>query len=111
MLTHLYDRIARILAIGFWTSIAVILAGVLLGVVQGEQISEETLAIRDVIPSVLDLEPDGLVDLGILLLLLTPLCYVIAAVITFLRQRDRLFVGVCLLLMLLIFTSVGLALV
>jgi uncharacterized membrane protein len=107
--TQLYRWIARILAVGFWTSVSVILVGVLLALAQGDDIPEETLSFSDVLPAVADFDPDGFVDLGILLLLLTPLGYVVAALLTFLRQRDRLFVGVCLLLVLLIGVSIGLA--
>ena len=39
-LERLYDRIAQILAIGFWASIGVIVAGLLLALVRGEEISD-----------------------------------------------------------------------
>jgi uncharacterized membrane protein len=39
-------------------------------------------------------------------LLLTPLAYVAAALLTFLRQRDRLFIAVCAALILLFVATV-----
>jgi uncharacterized membrane protein len=107
--TQLYAWIARILAVGFWLSIGIIVVGVSLALLSGDGISEETLSVGDILPAVLDAEADGLIGLGILLLLLTPLSYVVAALVIFARQRDRLFVGVCLMLILLIAASIGLA--
>jgi uncharacterized membrane protein len=108
--TQLYGRIERILAFGFWTAIGIIILGVLLAFVTGEDVHEETLHIQDVFPAVIQGDPDGIIDLGILLLLLTPFSYVVAALLLFISRRDRLFVAVCLALILLIFASIGLAL-
>jgi uncharacterized membrane protein len=107
--TQLYGWIARVLAVGFWLSVAVIALGVLLALGGGDVIGEETLSFSDIPAGVADLESDGFIGLGIVMLLLTPLACVVAALITFVRQRDRLFVGVCLMLILLICASIGLA--
>jgi uncharacterized membrane protein len=107
--TQLYGWVARILAVGFWLSIGIIMLGVLLALARGDGISDETLPVGDILPAVLDGEAGGLFGLGLLLLLLTPLSYVVAALVIFARQRDRLFVGVCLMLILLIAASFGLA--
>lgn len=109
-LEQLYDRIARILGIGFWASIGVILLGVILTLAQGDDLGDETFDMVDIGPKLLDGDVQALVDLGILLLLLTPLAYVVAALFTFLRQRDRLFVSVCGLLLLLFAITIGVAL-
>ena len=108
-LEQLYDRIARILGIGFWASIGVILLGVVLTLAQGDELDDETFDMVDIVPELLDGEVQALVDLGILLLLLTPLAYVVAALFTFLRQRDHLFVAVCGALLLLFAITIGLA--
>lgn len=108
-LTRLYRRIERILAVGFWASIAIILLGTLLTFARGDDLEDAVVHLGDLPDAVADLEPSALVDLGLVVLLFTPISYVVAALITFLRQRDMLFVGVCLLLILLLSTSVGLA--
>ena len=105
-LEHLYDRIAQILAIGFWASIAVIVAGLLLALVRGEGINDTTHHMETVLREAVNLNPSGLVDIGLLGLLLTPLAYVAAALLTFLRQRDRLFIAVCAALILLFAATV-----
>ncbi len=109
-LERLYDRIAQILAIGFWASIGVIVAGLLLALVRGEEISDTTHHMETVLREAINLNPSGLVDLGLLGLLLTPLAYVVAALLTFLRERDRLFVAICSALILLFVATIALAL-
>ena len=119
-LEHLYDRTAQILAIGFWGSIAVIVAGLLVALVRGEGINDTTYNLtygRDI--AKLDFLGYTANDfqitkanweLGLLGLLLTPLAYVIAALLTFLRQRDWLFIAVCAVLILLFAAAIALAL-
>lgn len=109
-LEHLYDRTAQILAIGFWGSIAVIVAGLLVALVRGEGINDTTYHMERVLGQAVKLDASGLVDLGLLGLLLTPLAYVIAALLTFLRQRDWLFIAVCAVLILLFAAAIALAL-
>ncbi len=109
-LEQLYDRIARILGIGFWASIAVMVLGVVLTLAGGDDLGRETINMADIPAELADLEPQALVDLGILGLLLTPLAYVVAALFTFLRQQDKLFVGVCSALLLLFAITIGVAL-
>jgi len=110
-LENLYDRIAQILAIGFWASIAVIVFGLLVALVRGEDIQDTTHHMEKVLGEAIKLNPSGLVDLGLLGLLLTPLAYVAAAMLTSLRQRDRLFVAVCAALILLFAMTIALALI
>lgn len=107
--THLYRIIERILDIGFYIGIGVILLGTILTFASGDDLPDDVVSLNSLPSEVADFEPSALIDLGIVLLLLTPLAYVIAALVTFLRQRDRLFIGVCLLLIALIGLSVGLA--
>ncbi|MCO5178202.1 MAG: DUF1634 domain-containing protein [Thermomicrobiales bacterium] len=108
-LENLYERIAKILAIGFWASIVVIVAGLIVALVRGQDILDTTLRMESVVGQAIRLNGSAMVDLGLLGLLLTPLAYVVAALLTFVRQRDRLFVAVCVALLLLFAATVGLA--
>lgn len=107
--THLYRIIERILDIGFYISIGIILLGTILTFASGDDLPDTVVTLNDLPSEIAEPEPSALIDLGIVVLLLTPLSYVIAALVTFLRQHDRLFIGVCLLLIALIGLSVGLA--
>lgn len=106
----LYRWIGRILTAGFWTSMALIGLGLLVALIQRESIGDEVAPLEQVIPAVLDLSPQGIVDLGILLLLFTPALYTMVSLYIFIRQRDRVFVVVCCALLAIVFLSVGLGL-
>lgn len=106
----LYRWIGRTLTVGFWASVALIALGLLVAAIQREPLGDEVAALPDVIPAVLDLSPQGIVDLGILLLLFTPAIYTVVSLVIFVRQRDRLFIIVCCALLAIIFLSVGLGL-
>lgn len=106
----LYRWVGRILTIGFSASIALIAAGVLLSLVQGESLGDEVAPLVDVIPAVLDLRPQAIVDFGILLMLFLPAFYIGVSTVIFARQRDRAFVVVCCALLGIVFLSVGLGL-
>ena len=106
----LYSWIIRILTIGFWTSMTFIVAGLLIAAVQRESIGDEVAPLEEVIPAVLDLDPQGIVDVGILLLLFTPAVYTLVSMYIFARQRDRIFVIVCCALLSIMLLSVGLGL-
>lgn len=106
----LYRWIGRILTAGFVASVVLIALGLLVAVVQREPLGDEVAPLPDVIPAVVDLSPQGIVDLGILLLLFTPSIYTVVSLVIFVRQRDRLFVVVCCALLAIILLSVGLGL-
>lgn len=106
----LYFWIVRILTVGFWSSVALIVAGVVVALIGGRPLGDEVAPLVDVVPSALDLNPQGLVDLGILLMLFTPSFYVVVSLVIFLRQRDRTFVVVCCALLAIVMVSVGLGL-
>lgn len=106
----LYRWIGLILTVGFWASMAFIVAGLVLAGVSREPLGDEVAPLVDVVSAVLDLSPQGIVDVGILLLLFTPAAYTIASLYIFARQRDRVFVVVCCALLSIVFLSVGLGL-
>lgn len=107
---QLYRRISLILNAGFALAGALMLAGMLTALFSGDRIGEQTGSLSEIVPAALRLEATGLVDLGIVVLLATPVAYVVAALATFLRERDRVFVLVTVALLLIMGTTVGLAL-
>lgn len=108
--TVLYRRIVRTMNAGFVIAIGLMLVGLLVGLVTGEHVDRETDSLRNVLPGVLRLRAQDIVELGILVLLATPAAYVVVALLTFLRDHDVLFVAICLALMGILSLSVGLAL-
>jgi uncharacterized membrane protein len=106
--TILYRRIISVMNAGFVIAIGLMLAGLLVGIVTGDHVAKETDPLREVLPGVLRLDAQDIVDLGIIVLLATPAAYVVVALATFLRDRDLLFVTICLLLLGILSLSVGL---
>jgi uncharacterized membrane protein len=108
--TVLYRRIVGVMNAGFLIAIGLMLAGLLVGLITGEHVERDTDRLRDVLPGVIDVRAQDVVELGILVLIATPAAYVIVALFTFLRSRDWLFVMVCLALLGILSMSVGLTL-
>ena len=106
--TRLYRRIVRVMNSGFMLAVALMLAGLLIGVVTGDHVARETDPLRDILPGTIRLRAQDIVELGIIVLLATPAAYVVVALLTFLFDRDLLFVLVCLVLLGILSLSVGL---
>jgi len=108
--TTLYRRIVGVMNAGFLIAIGLMLAGILVGLVTGDHVAKETDPLGDILPGALRLRAQDVLELGIIVLLATPAAYVVVALVTFLRERDLLFVGVCLALLAILSLSVGLTL-
>ena len=108
--TGLYRRIVGVMNAGFMIAIGLMLAGVLVGAATGEHVREDTDRLRNVVPGALRLQAQDIIEMGILVLLATPAAYVVVALVTFVRDRDGLFVAVCLTLLGILALSVGLTL-
>ena len=70
---------------------------------------EELKTVRGVLSAALALRPRGLMQLGLLVLVATPVVRVAVSLVTFLRERDRLYAaltGVVLLVLLLSLSGV-----
>jgi uncharacterized membrane protein len=109
-LTQLYRRIVRVLNGGFLLGTGLILLGLVIAIIRRRSIASDSDPLLDVLPAALRLDPQGIVELGILTLVATPVAYVIVSLATFIRQRDMLFVIVCIVLLAIIGGSIGIAL-
>jgi uncharacterized membrane protein len=108
--TSLYRRIVRVMNAGFAIAIGLMLVGLLVGLVTGDHVDRDTDSLRGVLPGVFRLHAQDVVEMGILVLLATPAAYVVVALLTFLRDRDVLFVAICLGLLGILSLSVGVTL-
>lgn len=104
-LTALYRAIDRVLTAGFWLAVAFILVGVGVALVGGEDLGNEVDTLDQILPDVASFRSQGLIDLGIIILLLTPGATVVASLAVAISARDRLFIGVCALLVSIIVGS------
>lgn len=88
-----------ILRWGMVLSLALMLFGLLLGVITG--IEDVSVVPLEKIPSrALDLDPAAFLTMGIVLLIATPLARVIGALCVFIRERDRKFILISLAVLL-----------
>jgi uncharacterized membrane protein len=55
--------------------------------------------LREIFPAAMALDPPAVIQLGMLLLIATPAARVLFALISFLRERDRAFVGITLIVL------------
>ena len=109
-IAQLYRRIALILRAGFVGALTLILLGIIVALLRGQNVGDDVIALRDIPGALWRFEGQAIIDLGILTLLATPLAFVLAALATFARQRDWVFVGACVALVAILAGSVGLAL-
>ncbi len=105
--------IARLLRLGVYLSIALLVAGVVALLVAG--ISPLAGAPRfdpTAIPAdLVDLRPDGLLWLGLLVLVATPSVRVLAALVGYLRSNEPRMAAISLLILVVIAASIALALI
>ena len=107
---HLYRHIATILRAGFVCALVLMALGLAVALARGQTIDSDVISLGDMPSALRDGDAQAILDLGLLVLLATPVAVVIAALATFLRQRDWRFVGVCVALVAILASSVGLAL-
>ncbi len=94
-----------ILRWGMVLSLILMLMGLALGIIAGEQ--EASVVPLERIPSqLLELDPAAFLTLGIVLLIATPLARVIGALCVFIRERDRKFILVSMAVLLSVFLAV-----
>jgi len=95
----LRDVVQPILRWGMVLSLALMLFGLSLGIITGDQ--EASVVPLGKIPSqLLELQPAAFLTLGIVLLIATPLARVFGSLCVFIRERDRRFVLVSLVVLL-----------
>ena len=109
-LAPLYAASSRSLAWGFRVSIALLAAGLLLSLARDEPLSERAEPLPEVVSLVRDGHGAGLVDLGLIAMVLTPVVTVSVLAIGFLRIGDRHYALISLVVLAILAVSVGLAL-
>lgn len=90
---------------------ALLLLGIVLAVIQRHPLDRITRGFDEVLPSVLRGEADGVVDLAILWLMMTPFVVVLIIAIGFFRLDERRYGILSLLVLLVLGISITLALV
>lgn len=95
---------------GLLISVAVMAAGLVVLAVREGTGSAQVLPVDRVVPELMKGSASAPLDLGILFLFATPLVAVVAALLGFIRQHDRVFAAVAVLLLVIMAAGFGVAL-
>jgi uncharacterized membrane protein len=82
----------RILLVGIVLTVALLVAGLVLSIIQGEGLPSRIVPLSD-LPSLLgDLDPAAYLSLGLIVLIATPFVRVAGSIVAFAREHDRRYV-------------------
>jgi uncharacterized membrane protein len=109
---HQMDPIERtvnhILVVGVAVAVALMAAGVVLGVVDGEGLPARVVSLAD-LPSLLgELDPAAYLSLGLMVLIATPFVRVAGSILAFAREHDRRYVLITAVVLAVMCVSVAL---
>jgi len=104
---HQIDRwIRAVLVWGMILSVTVMVLGLLMYAASPTGHQEVPLSLPEIVSGIAQGNPIAVIDLGILLLIATPLTRVLTALAVFIADRDRRFVAVSLLVLAVIALAV-----
>ena len=101
----LNKRISLSSKVGVWVSLALVVIGLILIGLSGES-SEPLIPLGQLPQAILNLNPAAIITLAVLILLLTPVSLIIIALVTLLLERNRIYSGICLLLLCILAISI-----
>jgi uncharacterized membrane protein len=84
--------VSRVLGIGIGVSIALMLAGLVLGMASGEGLPADVVSLGDLLPGLGEPDPAAYLSLGLLVLVATPFVRVTGSIVAFALERDRRYV-------------------
>jgi uncharacterized membrane protein len=84
--------VSRVLGVGIAVSVALMLAGLVLGLIGGEGMPDHVVSLADLLPGLRDADPAAYLSLGLLALVATPFVRVAGSIVAFARERDRRYV-------------------
>lgn len=97
--------IYHVLRAGVLLSVAFILFGFVLYSLGAGDLPNQSLPPRDLIPEILLFTPSGYMNLGILVLIFTPMARVFVSLLAFAEERERTFLGITLVVLLNLLAS------
>ncbi len=98
--------IHQMLVWGVIVSSALMLLGLLIAVIQGTSVPDQVPPMNEVIAQALQLRPAGVMALGLLALIATPILRVLFSIFGFLYERDYRFALVTLVVFLVVLASI-----
>jgi uncharacterized membrane protein len=109
-LAPLYDTALRIFTWGFRIGAVVLVIGIVLTLVQGQQLATEAAPFSVILSLVVSGDAAGVIDLAIVWFMIVPVVAVVAVAAAFLRMGDRRYAALSLVVLAILGVSIALAL-
>ena len=84
--------VSRVLSIGIGAAVALLLSGLVIGVVSGEGMPTDVVSLPGLLPGLKEPDAAAYLSLGLLVLIATPFVRVAGSIVAFARERDRRYV-------------------
>ncbi len=108
---RLRELAARVLETGFQAAVVIMAAGLILAVVRQEPLPSTLEQPADIARGIVRADPEAIVGLGIVAIILTPFVSTLLIAVTFYRQGDRRYGLISGLVLLILLVSIGLSLI
>lgn len=106
----IYHSAVKVLRSGFFLSAAVLVAGAAWSIVDRHPLATGVLPFQEIPGALVDGNPSALIDIGILLMMLTPVITVLVIAVDFFRLGERTFVSLSLGVLAILATSIAISL-
>jgi uncharacterized membrane protein len=106
----IYQSTVQVLRAGFALSAIVLVLGAAWSIFDRHPLSTEVLPFRDIPGALADGNPSAVIDLGILIMMLTPVLAVVVIALNFSRLGERKFVSLSLGVLAILVTSIAISL-
>ncbi len=94
-----------VLVVGLAASTVLLLIGVALALVEHSPLPNSTIPIGEAVQRVIGLRPSGFMNLGLFVLILTPVLRVVGSLFVFLYERDWRYLGITALVLVVMLIS------
>jgi len=111
----LYSNVSLILRIGSYSAFALLILGIILFLITSQDSAQSSrqlpLPVRELMLSLSKVQPQGFINLGLLVLMFTPMLTVLAALLSFFRLKDLKYVTISLGVFLILLSGLMIAIV
>ncbi|MBA7600400.1 hypothetical protein ES703_07451 [subsurface metagenome] len=108
---RLYKWLYFTFRIGVACCLCLVSLGFILAIITGAEFTDRVVPPSQFFHRISELDPLAIITLGILILMLTPFSGVILSVVTFLMEKNKLYLGISVAVLCVLLLSLALALV
>ena len=108
---RLYRWLYSTYRLGIAFALCVVIFGFILQGITGAKLTDPVVPSNQFFHHVMELDPLAIITLGILILILVPFSSVISAMVNFLMRKNKLYLGISVAVLCVLFLSLFLALI